>query len=153
MSNYLSYEDYLELGGDLDESVFNRYAFRAENAIDFRTFDRIHKLDLAEQSERFLYALHMTMYDLISLYVANDSYVGLAKATTVDADGNTVPEVRLLGQSNDGVTVTYNVAGARDALFNIDKQMNDVMEKNLSGITFGLNGSRKLLWRGIYPDE
>lgn len=151
MSDYLSYEDYISLGGDLDESVFNRYAFRAENAINFRTFDRIPKLNLAEQSERFLYALHMTMYELVSLYVAQDSYIGLAKATTIDADGNTVPEIRLLGQSNDGVTVTYNVANAKDAMFNIEKQMDDIIQKGLNGVTFGLG--RKLLWRGIYPDE
>lgn len=151
MSDYLQYEDYIDLGGDLDESVFNRYAFRAENAINFRTFDRIPKLNLAEQSDKFLYALRMTMYELISLYVAQDSYLGLVSTTKVDAEGNTIPDVRLLGQSNDGVTVTYNVAQARDAIYTIDKQVDDTIQRGLNGITFGLG--RKLLWRGIYPDE
>lgn len=151
MNNYLNYDEYLDLGGDLEESTFNRYAFRAENAINFRTFDRILKLDFAKQSDRFLYALRMTMYELINLYVAQDSYVGLAKSTTVDADGNTVPDIRLLGQSNDGVTVTYNVATARDAIATIDTKINDAIELGLNGITTDLG--RKLLWRGIYPDE
>lgn len=151
MSDYLNYDDYMELGGSLDESTYNRYAFRAENAINFRTFDRIPKLDLTQQSEKFLYALKMTMYDLINLYVANDSYIGLIKSTTTDEDGNTVPEVRLLGQSNDGVTVTYNVASARDAKYSIDQQIDEAIQMGLNGITTSLG--RKLLWRGIYPDE
>lgn len=151
MGDYLSYESYVELGGTLDELTFNRYAFRAENAINYRTFDRILKLDLSEQSEKFIYALQMTMYELITLYVAQDSYAGLIKSTTTDEDGNTVPEIRLLGQSNDGVSVTYNVAGARDAMYAINTQIQGAIEKGLNGITTNLG--RKLLWRGIYPDE
>ena len=151
MSKYLAYEDYIDLGGTLDEGVFNRYAFRAENAINFRTFDRILKLNLSEQDEDFLYALKMTMYELVNLYVANDSYIGLIKSTTIDESGNTIPEVRLLGQSNDGVTVTYNVASARDAKYSIDQQIDSAIQMGLNGITTNLG--RKLLWRGIYPDE
>lgn len=151
MNEYLSYNDYIGLGGNLEETVFNRYEFKAENAINFRTFDRITKLDLTEQSEQFLYALHMTMYELINLYVAQDSYMGLIKSTTTDEDGNTIPDVRLLGQSNDGVTVTYNVAAAKDAITGINSQIESTIQSGLNGITTSLG--RKLLWRGIYPDE
>ena len=70
---------------------------------------------------------------------------------TTDEDGNTVPEIRLLGQSNDGVSVTYNVAGARDAMYAINTQIQGAIERGLNGITTSLG--RKLLWRGIYPDE
>lgn len=151
MSSYLSYGDYINLGGELDVDTFNRYAFRAENAIDFRTFDRLHKIDLTQQSERFIYALNMTMYELISLYVAQDSYMGLVSATRTDASGNTVPDVRLLGQSNDGVTVTYNVAQAKDAMSSLNAQIDKAIQTGLQGLTYGLG--KKLLWRGIYPDE
>lgn len=149
MSDYLNYDDYVALGGDVEEIVFNRYAFKAENAINYRTFDRILKLDLTEQSEQFIQALHRTMYELINLYIAQDGYMGLS--STVDESGNSVPNVSLLGQSNDGVTVTYNVAQARDAISSIDKKLTETIELGLNGVTTNLG--RKLLWRGIYPDE
>ena len=39
---YLTYEEYTEVGGSLDETEFNYYAYEAESYIDWYTFNRLH---------------------------------------------------------------------------------------------------------------
>jgi hypothetical protein len=41
---YLEYEEYIEMGGELDEKVFNRNIDRACNVIDYETRSRVEKM-------------------------------------------------------------------------------------------------------------
>lgn len=57
---YLTYEEYVNLGGTLTEMPFNILEYKARKQIDDRTFGRL--INLPEQAQE----VKMCMYDLIS---------------------------------------------------------------------------------------
>ena len=50
MAEYLSYEEYLERGGTLDEAAFNRLAVRAKARIDALTYGRLRTMEEAPEA-------------------------------------------------------------------------------------------------------
>lgn len=50
--SYLTYEDYKELGGSLDESTFALYERKAQRYLDYFTFDRCKQLDVIPNEVR-----------------------------------------------------------------------------------------------------
>lgn len=58
---YLTFDEYKDMGGDLNESLFNVLSYRAEKKVDLYTFNRL--IDLEEIPNE----VKMCIYDLIPL--------------------------------------------------------------------------------------
>ena len=75
---YLDYEDYVDMGGTLNEAAFSRLEFKARKLIDQRTFGRLK--GLTEQSETVkklvfeLIALDQKEQNGVIQSVSNDGY-------------------------------------------------------------------------------
>lgn len=140
---YLTYDEYTEVGGTLDETEFNYYAYEAESYIDWYTFNRLHNMteipDAVKRCEVFL----------IRLIQERLAALGIS---TVDSNGNADNSLKsILSQSNDGVSVSYNSLGARDAISGLSNEIKQTIDRFLAGVTNELG--RKLLYRGLYPGE
>lgn len=140
---YLTYDEYTEVGGTLDETEFSYLAYEAESYIDWYTFNRLHKMteipDAVKRCEVFL----------IRLIQERLAALGI---TYADSSGNTNSALKsILSQSNDGVSVSYNSLGAKDAIGGLRNEIGDTINRFLAGVTNELG--RKLLYRGLYPDE
>ena len=140
---YLSYAEYQNMGGTLDEATFNDFEFEAEATVDWFTFNRLRKFLEEEYPE----ALKKCMYHIIKLLM-NQSILNGTYAGDEEADGMALGTS---SWSNDGVSQTFNVLSAKDLLDNTEKVMEQTVRKYLSNVTdqFG----RRILYRGIYPDE
>lgn len=137
---YLTYEEYQNMGGTLDETTFNDYCFEAQAKVNWYTFNRLKKdSTYPEEVKRCMYRLIGLIEDM-------------AKATAdgVDADGSGIT-AGIASQSNDGVSVSYNTLSAKDMLDTAEAKVQSTIEQYLSYVTNELG--KKLLYRGMYPDE
>lgn len=85
---YLTYDDYMALGGNGEESSFLRLSFRAESIIDHYTQSRVKSMQAVPD------AVKHCMVELITAMYAADP-------TTSAVSGS------LVGFSNDGYSETY----------------------------------------------
>lgn len=138
---YLSYEDYQNMGGTLDEATFNDMEREARHLVDWYTFNRLKKdTNISEDVKE-------CMYSIIKLVNANAVDLG----TQTDAEGNPVTTSIVGGYSNDGVSVNYNIVSAKDAF---DLRQDEVKRVIQMALSSAVNeAGRKLLYRGVYPDE
>lgn len=137
---YLSYAEYQAMGGTLDEATFDDYSFEAEAKINWYTFNRLKKdTTFPEEVKRCEYRLIKLLQDM-------------AKATADGADTDGTGLVAgIASQSNDGVSVSYNTLSAKDMLETAEAQIQKTIDQYLSYVTNELG--KKLLYRGMYPDE
>lgn len=137
---YLTFEEFTQYGGSLDEITFNEYEYAARSKIDWFTFNRLqNETDYPEAVKRCMYAL-------IKLLVLQE------QAQSVGDSGNeNATQAGIASQSNDGVSISYNVLSAQAALENSQKQIQDTIQQYLQGVKNSLG--HKLLYRGVYPDE
>ena len=133
---YLTYEDYVSLGGGLEQSEFNSLEFKAETKVNWYTFNRL------ENDTTFDDKVPLCVFEIIKLLNQNDlAMKGL------NADGS----VSILRQSNDGVTTDYNNLSPSEFTERVDKMIEDVILQYLQKVR---NEAGKLvLYRGIYPNE
>lgn len=108
---YLTYEQYVSLGGGLDESTFSVLEFRAEKVLDQITFGRLQKDTVFSET------VQRTMLEIIRLYAAADDVLltGAVKS-----------------ESNDG----YSIDLLEDSIITpskADKLAGDVIERYLIG--------------------
>ena len=140
---YLTYDEYTEVGGTLDETEFNYYAYEAESYIDWYTFNRLHNTtEIPEAVKR------CEVY-LIKFIQERLSVLGVS----MGGDGSVAknPIASMMSQSNDGVSVSYGNMSARDANASLYKEVEQTIQRQLAGVTNELG--RKLLYRGLYPEE
>ena len=141
---YLTYDEYTEVGGTLDETEFNYYAYEAESYIDWYTFNRLHNTtEIPEAVKR------CEVY-LIKFIQERLSVLGVS----MGADGGSSaknPIASMMSQSNDGVSVSFGNMSARDANASLYKEVEQTIQRQLAGVTNELG--RKLLYRGLYPEE
>lgn len=146
---YLTYGQYIEYGGTLDESAFDMYEFEAASKIDYYTFNRLKKgAGFDEQSEDVKEAVYRCEYRLISLMQTRDT------ANAVSGEGSDESSAVVAGiasQSNDGVSISYNVLSASEASKNAQTEIDLVIRCYLSSCKNSLG--QRLLYRGIYEDE
>lgn len=90
-NKYLTYDEYMEIGGTLDETPFNILEFEAQKEIDKYTFGRLKDLD--EQINE----VKMCVYALMSIL---NTYSAMNNA---QAKG-------LTSESIDGYSVSYGQA-------------------------------------------
>lgn len=147
---YLSFDDYIEYGGTLDETAFKDLEFDAESTINWYTFNRLKKPEWAEalkseELKRCTYQLIRLKQMELELLATSSGGIGVGTAWKKEAG--------ITQESNDGVSVSYNTMSAGDlmAYFNGSKTKEDLIRQYLESIVNDLG--RKLLYRGIYPGE
>lgn len=139
---YLTYAEYQAYGGTLDETTFNDIEFEASTIVDWYTFNRLQKeTELPE-------ALKRCMYKIIQYIQAQSSVNGLGDPNSISTDG---VGAGIASQSNDGVSISYNVLGAQAVMDNSKTQIEQTIRQYLSSVTNSLG--KKVLYRGVYPDE
>lgn len=147
---YLSYDEYKEYGGTLEETAFNDLEFDAESTINWYTFNRLKRPEWKEalSSEE----LKRCMYQLIRLKQMENEL--LASSTGgVGAGIGWTKEAGITQETNDGVSVSYNTMSSGELMtyFNGSKTKDDLIRQYLGSIVNDLG--RKILYRGVYPGE
>lgn len=84
---YLTYTEYTNYGGQMSESKFNRFAFRAGAEINTATLGRIHTIEVIPE------CVKRCEYELI-LYLSQFAKNGTAESVS--------------SVSNDGYSISYN---------------------------------------------
>ena len=139
---YLTYIEYLEFGGTLDEATFNLLEFQAETEINWYTFNRID--ENMEISDR----IKQCVYQIINLIYSKQIASAIPLQSGETASGVVVG---IASQSNDGVSISYNVLSATEIVQQNKSEIKDIISKYLNGAKNSLG--RKLLYRGLYPGE
>jgi hypothetical protein len=147
---YLTYAEYIEYGGTLDETTFQDLEYDAEVELNWYTFNRLKR-------EEWKSALNSTelkrcVYQLIRLKRMENDLISVSTGGA-GVGGGWKKEAGITRESNDGVTTEYNTMSSGDlmAYFNGSKTKADLVNKYLNSIVNELG--RKLLYRGIYPGE
>lgn len=83
---YLTYDEYVQMGGNVDAALYPRLEYKARKKIDYYTQNRIQALEDVPE------AVKMCMFELIQL---------LAQSTS--------DEPIIQSESNNGVSVSYKV--------------------------------------------
>ena len=138
---YLTYDEYLDMGGTLDEALFNFLSFDADTYIDWYTFNRLWGEEVIPERVK------LCEFHLIRLLNTKLNLVAPDVTGTEGVNTN----VQLESQSNDGVSVTYGVLHADEIYYNSKKEIDECVKRYLSGVMNSLG--KKLLYRGLYPDE
>lgn len=139
---YLSYEEYQNMGGTLDEATFDDYCFEAEAKVNWYTFNRLkNDTEFPQEVKRCVYRLIKLIQDMNQAMVLDGA--------GDDSSGGVVAGIA--SQSNDGVSISYNTLSARDMLEAAESQVRSTIEQYLNGVMNELG--KKLLYRGMYPDE
>ena len=148
--SYLSFEEYTEYGGTLDEASFQDLEYDAESTINWYTFNRLKKPQWADvlgsdELKRCMYQLIRWKQMENELLVSSNGGAGWGVAWTKEAG--------ITQQSNDGVSTSYNVLSSGELLdyFNGTKTKADLVNRYLGSIVNDLGQS--ILYRGYYPGE
>ncbi len=147
---YLTFEEYSEYGGTLDETAFNDLEFDAESTINWYTFNRLKRPEWAEALNTE--ELKRCVYQLIRLKQMEDALL-TSSVGGVGAGVGWTKEAGITQESNDGVSTSYNTlsSGELMAFLNGSKTKKDLIDQYLNSIVNDLG--RKLLYRGVYPGE
>lgn len=144
MVYYLTYEKYQELGGTLDETLFNNLRLDAQGYIDWFTFNRLWKEEW--RTTDVMERVEICMYQLIAL-VATKSNMITPQTNSAGINLN----AQATSSSNDGVSTTYAVLSGELLFTHAKKEIEDTIDRSLNGVMN--NAGRKLLYRGLYPNE
>lgn len=138
---YLLYSEYVNMGGMLDETLFNELEFEAETQVDWYTFNRLqNEQELPERLKRCMYALIGLIYKIQQASLLGD-----------DGSGDSNINAAVASQSNDGVSISYNVVSASEAVQLSKDEIEGIIQRYLQGVMNSLG--RKVLYRGLYPGE
>ena len=145
MVYYLTYDEYSDMGGTLDETLFDTLRLDAQGYIDWHTFNRLWKEEW--RTEDIMERVKICMYQLIGLVAAKSN---LITPPAVSSGGINL-NAQVSTQSNDGVSTTYAVFSAELLYSKAKQEIDDCITRYLTGIMN--NAGRKLLYRGLYPNE
>lgn len=138
---YLTYEEYQSMGGTLDSVSYGNYEFEAEALINWYTFNRLKNDTVYPEAVKRL------MKYLIDLAVQ--------RANLLNASGSGDSEIStgaaVASQSNDGVSISYNVLSAAQIMESLKGQESRTIQRYLQDVMN--EAGRKLLYRGLYPGE
>ena len=123
---YLSYEDYIGLGGSLDLTSFNLLEFEARRKIDLRTDNRLVNLDYSDIPDE----VKLCEYKMIdSVIKAYDEQVNRGKSS----------------ESVGSYSVTYN-NDMKEIIKSKNTELNDLIVSELYGVN--VNGEH-ILFCGV----
>lgn len=138
---YLLYSEYQNMGGTLDETLFNEFEFEAETQVDWYTFNRLrNEEEYPERLKRCMYALISLIYRVQQASMLGD-----------DGSGDSNINAAVASQSNDGVSISYNVMSAHDVVESSKSEIESMIQRYLQGVVNSLG--RTVLYRGLYPGE
>lgn len=137
---YLTYEEYRNMGGTLDVTTFDDLEFEAEATVNWYTFNRL------KNDTSFPQELKRLMKYLINLYKIQSNI--LNSSDNAEAQGALSA---IQSQSNDGVSVSYNVLSASEIAQTCKGEAETVVKKYLQGVMN--EAGQLLLYRGVYPNE
>ena len=141
---YIKYDEYKSYGGTLDETTFNDFSFEASCIINYWTFNRLlNERDVQENVKR-------CMYKLISIAKQHADSLAIGEPSS-SSDGSTGTSAAIASQSNDGVSVSYNVQSASQIFESSKLEMEDIVRRYLAGVKNSLG--QFVLYRGLYPNE
>ena len=135
---YLTYDDYVGMGGTLEEIPFVNFEFQAEAQINRATFNRLKGDTVIPEEVKRL------MKYLVDLLEKKQSAFSLGKNTS---GANTY----ITSQSNDGVSISYNGIAPSDLIKLSEEDALSAIKSYLEGVTN--EAGRRLLYRGLYPGE
>lgn len=139
---YLSFDDYTDMGGTLeDEAAFEQLEFEARSIIDWWTFNRL------QNEENYPEAVKRCMFRLIKLL--QDKEIAMSPIT--DSSSDSVVHAGIVRESNDDVTAEYNTLSAKQSMDAVRTETKTLVSRYLQGIRNSLG--HKVLYRGVYPDE
>lgn len=95
---YLSYDDYEEWGGTIDEASFERYEHKARALIDLKTRGRVQGEDPVRNAVKY------ACFDLIRAMAGDESTAGGAG-------------LAVSSMSNDGISVTFAGTGSAEGRY------------------------------------
>ena len=145
MVYYLTYDEYSEMGGTLDETLFDTCRLDAQDYIDWFSFNRLWKEEW--RTEDIMERVKLCMYQLIGLVAAKSNLI----TPQNQSSGGINLNAQVATMSNDGVSTTYAVLSA-DLLYSKAKEeIDSCITRSLSGVMN--SAGRKLLYRGLYPNE
>ena len=145
MVYYITYEEYTTMGGTLDETLFNSLRIDAQGYIDWHTFNRLWKEEW--RTESIMERVQICMYQLIKLLAVTNNML----APQVQSTGGINVNAQVTSQSNDGVSTQYAVFSADTLYAKAKNEIDDCINRYLSGLMN--SAGRKLLYRGLYPNE
>lgn len=145
MVYYLTYAEYVEMGGELDETLFTNCRLDAQGYLDWFTFNRLWKEEW--RTEAVMERVKICMYQLIRLVAAKQNLLTPQGQTS----GGINHSAQVSQQSNDGVATTYAVFSAEMLFTHAKQEIESTINQYLSGVMN--NSGRKLLYRGLYPNE
>lgn len=127
---YLTYEEYQELGGTLDQTPFNLLEFEARKKVDERTLKRLDGID----TEYIPYEVKICVFKLINRIFEYSK-------TIVEASNNVASE------NIDGYSVSYLTP---DRIAEIIESKNDELDNLIMTSLFGVivNGEH-LIYLGV----
>ena len=147
---YLTYEEYTEYGGTLDETSFKDLEYDAESTVNWYTFNRLRKPEWesvlrSEELKRCMCQLIRWKQMENDLLASSNGGAGWGVGWTKEAG--------ITQQSNDGVSTSYNVLSSGELLahFNGAKTKEELMNRYLNGVINDLGQS--ILYRGLYRGE
>lgn len=140
---YLSYNEYIEYGGTLDETTFNDYCFEAEAQINWYTFNRLEKMAPENINEKVKRCVYLLIQKIEAVQAYQQPIGANGEANAINAG--------IASQSNDGVSISYNVLSASDAVNLAKDEIKRTINIYLQGVTNELG--QKVLYRGLYPNE
>ena len=141
MTYYLTYDEYQDMGGTIDEALFDTLRLDAQAYIDWHTFNRLW--DETEIPER----VKICMYQLINLLTVTNNAI----APNVQSTGGINVNAQISTQSNDGVSTTYAVLSGEMLYEKAKKEVDSCIDRYLAGVVN--SAGRKLLYKGLYPNE
>lgn len=141
---YLTYSEYIEMGGELDELIFNRYAFSASKVVDKITFNRVSNMEIIPE------AVKMCIYELIQQERVSDGVVTNITKKLDSSDGTGL----LTSFTTDGYQESYNTGSGntgeyvKTMITNTSATQQDTVRKYLEYVydDYGV----PLLYRGVY---
>lgn len=143
---YLTYGEYVEMGGSLSEAAFKDIEYEARAYVDWITFRRLKKM--IARGKEIPTEVKECIYHISKLIEAK---MNALNTPAGDDCKSKYYGAGIASQSNDGVSVSFNVMSARDILDNSSKEIDKMLHRYLSGVHDDLD--RSLTYRGLYPDE
>lgn len=122
---YLEYDEYIELGGTLDQTPFSLLEYNARMKIDERTFGRLKGLEEEPQEVKLCVFSLIRILDSYSSYTENNKSIA--------------------SESTDGYSVSYKGA-SKEITEAMNKEIEDIINTYLSNV---LVDNIPVLYRGV----
>lgn len=135
---YLTYDEYMVMGGTLSEIPFTNFEFQAEAQINRVTFSRLKGDTVIPEEVKRL------MKYLVDLLERRYAAFSLGKNSSSN-------DPYITSQSNDGVSISYSGMAPSDLIKLSEQDALTAIRSYLDGVTN--EAGRKLLYRGLYTGE